>query len=283
MSIETFHYRLGGRAAGRRPGAHAARAAGAGNEFLAHARLFDHPDPRRLDLRASLRTVSDDWLVRTHRQRAAVSVHAVVDVSASMDTGLPGKREVAAAFVEAMGSSAFQAGDAAGLCAFDGRARTDLYRPARHARMVGHTMAALLRAAPAAATPGCGLAEALMPLAGKRALVFLVSDFHWPLAHTAAALELLASAWVVPIVLWDASETSPPPLNAFVRLRDAESGRLRALWVTARLRLQWQLQIAQRRAALEAVFAARDLRGFHVSGSFDAAALTRYFLDGGGA
>lgn len=283
MSAAIFHYKVEGRAGGRRPGAHAGRASGAGHEFLAHARLFDHPDPRRLDLRASLRAGGDEWLVRTHRQRAAVSLHAVVDVSASMACGTPRKLDIAATFVESIGSSAFKTGDAAGLCAFDGAARADLYRPAHLSRSTGPALGALVRAAAPAATPGCGLLAALQPLSGRQAMVFLISDFHWPLALMADALDLLASAWVVPVVLWDAGEIAPPASNAFVRLRDAETGSLRSLWLTPRLRRQWQEKIDQRRSALGALFATRNLRPLYISGRFDADAVSQYFIEGEGA
>lgn len=282
MSDAVFHYRLGGRASSRRPGAHAGRVSGAGNEFLAHARLFDHPDPRRLDLRASLRgdPSGDNWLVRTHRQRAAIAMHAVVDVSASMACGSPRKLDVAADFVESMGASAFKTGDSAGMCAFDGSARHDLYQPARHSRMLGHLMGNALRAAEPARTPGCGLLGALQPLAGCEAMVFLVSDFHWPLAQMTAALDLLVRAWVVPLVIWDPTETAPPEANAFLRLRDAESGNLRALWLTPRLRRQWQARIDERRRQLDALFASRHLRPLYIDGRFDAAAISEYFIEG---
>ena len=283
MNEAVFHYKVGGRAGGKRPGAHAGRTGGAGNEFLAHARLFDHPDPRRLDLRASLRAGGEEWLVRMHRQRAAIALYAVVDLSDSMACGVPRKLDIAAAFVEAMGKSAFQTGDSAGLCAFDGSARTDLYRPAHHGRQVGPLLGELVRQALPAAMPGCGIAAALQPLVGRQALVFLLSDFHWPLAQTAAALDLLPNAWVVPVVLWDAREVAPPAANAFVRLRDAESGDLRALWLTPRLRRQWQDGVAQRRAALDAVFATRNLRPLYLSGGFDAAAVSHYFMEGDSA
>src|SRR6202051_141067 len=66
-----FHYRLPMRAGGSRPGSHPGSSFGAGQAFAMHARLFDHPDPRRLDLRASLRAIPAEWLVRVHFQRVA--------------------------------------------------------------------------------------------------------------------------------------------------------------------------------------------------------------------
>jgi len=67
--------------------------------FAAHARLFDVPDPRRLDLRASISDMRGDWLIRTFMQPASITVHVLLDVSASMRFGQPGKLQVAADFL----------------------------------------------------------------------------------------------------------------------------------------------------------------------------------------
>src|SRR2546430_2083980 len=105
---EEFHYRLPHRVSRHRPGAHPGASVGAGQEFVAHRRLYDAPDPRRLDIRASLRSFSGDWLVRAYRQRAGIAVQVMVDVSASMMFGSPrSKLTVAADFVEALGASVF--------------------------------------------------------------------------------------------------------------------------------------------------------------------------------
>jgi uncharacterized protein (DUF58 family) len=141
-----FHYRLPGRISGQRPGSHPGSSVGAGQAFVAHRNLYDFPDPRRLDLRASLRTLQGDWLVRVNRQRTGTTVRALVDVSASMSFGssLP-KLHVVADLVEALGLSAFRVGDAVGMMAFDSGERTELFVPARVSRGMGAIMAAALR------------------------------------------------------------------------------------------------------------------------------------------
>src|SRR5689334_19156363 len=117
---QEFRYRLPHRAGGQRPGSHPGSSLGAGMEFVAHMKLYDRPDPRRLDLRASLSNIGGDWLVRVHRQRAAISVQVLVDVSSSMRFGSPAaKLDVVADFVEALGPSAFRLGDSVGMLAFD--------------------------------------------------------------------------------------------------------------------------------------------------------------------
>ncbi|MGC2040842.1 MAG: MxaS protein, partial [Paraburkholderia caledonica] len=75
--IAEFHYRLPMRSSGFRPGSHRGSSFGAGQEFAMHGRLFDYPDPRRIDLRASVRAARSEWLVRVHLQRAAVPVQVL--------------------------------------------------------------------------------------------------------------------------------------------------------------------------------------------------------------
>jgi uncharacterized protein (DUF58 family) len=288
---QEFHYRLPGRVGGQRPGSHSGSSIGAGQEFVAHMSLYDRPDPRRLDLRASLRTLTGDWLVRVNRQRARIAVRAVVDVSPSMNFGGPAtggrrpKLHVVADFIEALGVSAFRVGDAVGMMAFDAEERNDLFVPPRVGRGMGSIMAASLRASintTDAAIPGSGidgLEEAASHLARQQGLIFLVSDFHWPLQRLSVVLDLFAHAGVVPIIVWDPAETQPPERNALAFTRDAEPGARRTLWLRPRLRQQWRRAVAQRRAELDQFFAAHAIRPFYIQGAFDGDALSRYFFE----
>ncbi len=290
---QEFHYKLPQRCGGQRPGAHRGSSVGAGQQFAAHRRLMDHPDPRRIDLRASLRDARGDWLVRIARQRVVVPVHALVDVSGSMGFGARRpKIEVAADFVDALGASAFRVGDPAGLCAFDTAEREDLFMPARHSRGQGTVMAEMLRAG-MAGPPGpgrqrpadalSGLRACAARLAAQRALVFLVSDFHGMAADgLAEVLELLAPAVVLPVLAWDPTEAEPPDVDGLLAVSDVESGVRRTLWLRAPLRHQWQAAIDARRAELHAVFGVHSLPPFELigrDGEFDAEALTRHFME----
>ena len=256
-----------------------------------HGRLFDYPDPRRLDLRASVRAARSEWLVRVHLQRAAVPVQVLVDVSASMRFGTrQTKLQVAANFVEALGYSAFRIGDPLGMLAFDSRARDDLFMPPRSGRGIGNLLATMLRdsassgagATNSAASPS-GSIEALRriasTLAGRQALVFVVSDFHWPLAALPAVLDLLVHAYVVPIVVWDAAEIVPPAGGPLLAVSDAESGARRTLWLSAGARERWHEGVARRRAELSQMFGKRAMQPFYIEGEFDPEAMSRYFLE----
>ena len=274
-----IRYHLPRRAGGQRAGTHRGTAAGTGLEFLAHRSLFDHPDPRRLDLRASQGDLRGDWLVRGNRQRAAVTGLVLVDVSASMRFGERAKLDVAADFVESLGHSAFRIGDAVGMLAFDAAVRDDLRVPPRHGRGVGATMAASLRAC--ASGPGgiAGLRDAALQVGPRPALVFLVSDFMWPLAGLADVLDLLAHAHVVPLVVVDPAESEAPARDGLALLRDAETARQRTLWVRPALRVRWRDAALARRAQLDAIFADRGLRPFTLRGAFDADALSEHLIE----
>lgn len=275
-----FHYRMPMRVGGQRPGAHRSSTTGSGQEFIAHQTLFDRPDPRRLDLRASLRSITGDWLVRVNRQRVGVAVQALVDVSASMAFGARRRKiDLAADFVESLAHSAFRVGDALGLRAFDHAERADLTIPATLSRGLGSVMADSLRHCDTAPGGIEGLEDVVQQMAGREALVFIVSDFHWPLDRLGAVLDLLSHAFVVPMVLWDAAETEPPHIDAIAPLRDAETNVRRTLLLRPKLRSQWRDAVADRREALNALFAAHDLRPFWLAGRFDADALSDYFME----
>lgn len=280
---EEFHYRLPRRFGGWRPGSHPGLSLGAGQEFVSHASLHDRPDPRRLDLRASLRDQRGDWLVRVHRQRVSTPVYAVVDVSASMHFGSARtKLQVTGDFIEALGQSAFRAGDAVGMLAFDAQERTDLFVPAVHSRGAAGLMASSLANCTGAAGSITGLEQAVLRLAGRSGLIFLVSDFHWPLEGLGRVLDSLTKAYVVPMVLWDPAEIQPPSDNGIMILHDAESGAERTFWLRSSLRDCWRSAVERRRAELNAMFSARAIRPFYVCGRFQSEKLSQYFFEASG-
>jgi len=284
ISADEFVYKLPGNVAGNKPGAHHSHSRGAGLAFAAHARLFDQPDPRRIDLHASLCAIPRNWMVRTHYQRAAIVVSAIVDVSASMHCAVPrNKLELVADFLKALGFSAFRAGDAVSLMAFDQGFREDLYLAPRWSRGIGAVLADRIGAREARAAPANalrGLAECLERAAGGRGgLVFLVSDFHWPLDNLELLLPSLRGTMVVPIVVWDAAEIDPPARTGLLSLRDAESGEMRHLWLSQRTRQRWRAKLRQRRREIDRAFAAHDIFPFHLNGVFDGGRLSSYFLE----
>lgn len=284
-ALAEFHYRMPRRVGGARVGAHPGSASGSGGAFVGHTSLFRQPDPRRIDIRASLRrqaALDDDWLVRVHRQRSGITVHLVADVSASMAFGTPHtKLERIAQFAECLGRSVHRLGDRLGLIGFDAQERSELHRPAQRSRGSGDAIAAALRAVHGGAGGLAGLAAASERLVGRDGIVFIASDFHWPLAGLAEVLDRFAPAFVVPMVVWDRAETEPPRTNGIAPAHDAETHTRRTLWMRPVLRQRWSDGVAQRRAELDALFAARALRPFWMDGGFDPDAMSRHFLEAG--
>ena len=281
-----FYYRMPHRTGGLRPGSHRGSSHGAGQEFVSHMSLYDRPDPRRLDLRASLRNVRHDWLIHISRQRVSVPVHVVVDVSASMAFGaFRPKLHLAADFVEVLGRSTFRAGDKLGMVAFDAHERLELFVPARLNRGIGEVMSALLRqfeADPAGGGPAGnvgGLESAVTHVTGRPGMVFLVSDFHFPLESLRGTLDSLVHMFVVPMVVWDTAEIDPPDTNAIAALRDAESGVRRTLLTRPKLRDQWRGAVARRREVLDQFFAGWSMRTFYLTEPFDSDAMSQYFFE----
>lgn len=287
-SAAPFVYKIPGKPGSSRPGTHRSHARGPGLAFASYVRLFDQPDPRRLDLRASLRNISGDWLVRATHQHSATVVQAMIDVSASMAFGSPeSKLDTAADFIESLGHSAFGYGDALGMVAFDNQLREELTIPARTGRGAGSVMAASLRSQGAAGSrpaarptmqPRCLASTAFQVSHGAR-LIFLLSDFHWPLDYLQEALDLLSHVAVVPIVIWDRNETQPPRSGRWLRTRDSETGSTHNLILRASTIRQWEQNIRQRRAAIDTLFNARGITPIFMEAGFDAEQVTRYFME----
>jgi uncharacterized protein (DUF58 family) len=274
-----FHYRVGAPVRGELPGAHRSLRGGGGQEFRAHAPLIDAPDPRRLDLHASLRDPFGRWLVRLNRERRAVPVVLAVDLSASM--GFRGERrrlDVVADFAASLAWSVSRTGDSFALVGADEAVRPAWLLPSTRARAAGVPLAWSLRDVEPTGRHAGGLRDAPRHLGTRRALVFLVSDFHWPDALLADVLDAFALHEVVPVVVWDRLEYTLGETSGFATLVDRERGERRAVWWRPALRERWTRAGDERREALRRTFAARRMRPLHIDGAFDADAVTRHFL-----
>ncbi len=280
--IAEIHYRLAAPARGQRPGAHRSRSGDSGFEYRGHAALKDAPDPRRLDLHASLRDPFGEWRVRLFSQRKAVPVVVVADLSASMGyCGVQHKPEVLADLVDSLAWSAWRASDSFGFIGCAASVQLDWLQLPTRQRQAGATLAQALRGwqpkAGADSASANGLLQAPALLGRQRALVFLVSDFHFPLPLLRAALAGLAAHEVVPVVLRDAQELALPERWGLLHARDPETRRQRLVWWRPALRERWQAAQVAEHAALLQAFSEAGLRPLFVDGAFDADAVTRHF------
>lgn len=277
--IPEVHYRIGGLAGGGFPGHHRSRSGEGGFEFRRHALLFDAPDARRLDLHASLRDPFGQWLVRLNSLRQSIPVAVVADLSASMGfAGAQRRVDVLADFTRSMAWSAWRTGDSFAFVGADEVLRRDWLLPATRQRGAGLALAERLRAFEPTGRSARGLRQAAVALPHRRALVFLVSDFHWPLPELREVLDGLSHHELVPVLLWQPEEFEPAATHGLVQVTDPESGLRRWLWWRPALRDRWRVAREQRRAALMQLFAQRRLSPLPMEGGFDADAVTRHFL-----
>jgi uncharacterized protein (DUF58 family) len=279
--IHEFHYRVSWRATTHRPGHHRGARSGAGFEFTGHASLLCGQDPRRLDVRASIADPFGDWKVRVFRQLATVPVWLVADLSASM--GFHGHRrklDVLADFTASLGYSAWRTGDPFGAVGCDSTVRRDLSIPLTRLRGAGPELATRLRALQPRGEDADGLLEAHRYLGRERSLVFLVSDFHFPLAHAARVLASFERHAVVPVVLWDPQEYRHLPRFGLVTLRDPETREARTLLLRPRLRERIGRQFAEHREALTALFTREGHPPLFLDHGFHPDRITAYFYEG---
>jgi hypothetical protein len=108
-------------------------------------------------------------------------------------------------------------------------------------------------------------------------LVFLVSDFHLPIAEMPTLLRQFAPHELVPVVVWDPLEFALPAQRGLAPLVDLETGRRRLVWWRPALREKWLEHGRAHRAALMALFSAQRLQPLIIDGAFDADAVTRHF------
>ncbi|WP_085315733.1 DUF58 domain-containing protein [Derxia lacustris] len=255
--MDEFDYRIRWRSAEVLPGAHRGLRDGAGSEFGGHVGLLGAPDPRRLDLRASIANPGGGWLFRRMRQHSGIGVMLLLDVSASMAAG--GARMATLAWLARLiGHSARRGGDSFGAIAADARLRDALHLPPTRAPGAVAEFAARLDAFVPDGHGHAGLVEAADSLAGRRRLVFVASDFCWPLADVDRLLQALAPHQVQPLLLTAGSGLPAGP-DGLIEVDDAEGGAGRALWLRPAQRARWQTALADWRRGLAERFAAHGI------------------------
>jgi Mg-chelatase subunit ChlD len=277
-SPREIHYRVMATVRGQFPGRHRSSRGASGFEFRGHASLLDVPDPRRLDLHASLRDPMQNWLVRVQSERRSIPVTMVADLSASMGfEGACPKLQVVADFAESLSWSAWRNADSFGFVGCDTEVREAFLQPQTRSRGAATNIAERLRRLRPEGRSARGLLEAHRHLSRQRSLVFLLSDFHLALPLIEQVLNTLAVHDVVPVILWDRQEFALSAGRGLARVVDPETGHRRLIWWRPALRQRWLAQQQAHREALLAVFQARRLAPLFLEDGFDADAVTRYF------
>ena len=276
-------YRVRWKTSGLRPGAFRGLHAGSGDHIRASIPLHEHADPRRLDLRATIRDPFGGIWVREFEQNSALKVVVLADVSASMGyVGRYDKVEQLRRVAVALAQTAWRNGDAFGFHAASDMPQRALTLPVRVNRGAADWLERRLSAFTPVGDSARGLLRVIPHLPHRRALVFVVSDFLWPEGDLDELLRGLAHHDVVPIVLRDPAEVDAVHRRGIAVLRDLESGERRFVWLRPRLIEAMRARRAAREAHLIHACRRAGFAPFFVRGRFDPAALTRHFLEAQG-
>ncbi len=276
--IKEFSYHIGWRNRGRHPGRHASTQRGMGMEFIGHTTLVAYPDPRRIDLRQTIRDPMEQVYVRLFNQKSATPVFAICDMSGSMNFGAKTRKiRRAADIVESIARSASRNADPFGFVGFDEVVREDWISTASFKSQRAIELMERLKEHHPQMVSGNGVADVWRYLPRERSLVFMVSDFHMPLKQLEEALANLLKHHIVPVVLWDADEYTSLPEFGITAVTDPETGIKRTLFLRKEYRDRIIAAFEARREAIYKLFMQFDMPPFFVEGEFDADTLTEYF------
>ena len=275
-----IHYHVRWRPSGHQPGASRGVVAGIGDQLRSVVLLRDHPDPRRLDLRASMRDPFENIWVRDFNLNSALKVIVLVDTSASMGyVGKVNRLHVAQEIASQLALSAYRSGDAFGLFAAGETINKQCMLPPKANRgawlWVNHHFAKLK----AQGKHADGFLSVVPYLPQRRCLVFVVSDFRWPAGKLTLLLKKLSHHDVVPVMLQDPSEIDELPKSGIAILRDVETGAGQFVWVRPSLQKQMKDLRAQHISNVEDACRMFGSKLFVVRGEFSAALLTKYFME----
>ena len=279
MNSNEIHYKISWRSKGNFPGHHPSQQPGGGLQFRNHVNLIDAPDPRRFDIRASIRDPFEQLKVRVYQQTSSIPVFIIADLSASMDyRGAHHKREIIAEFIECLSYSAFRTGDLFGFYGCSNRDEAPIYLAPTFNRAAGLNVANEIRSMNFSGRDVGGLLKAADFLGSKRSLVFVLSDYHFPLKQTESIMNSLAYHDVVPVVIWDRYEYEKLPNFGLVRVADPETGVNRLLFMRNSLRRRIEESFNTRREELLQVFSREGRAPLTLLDGFRSDEVSRYFL-----
>lgn len=277
-TIKSFDYHINWRSRGRNPGRHASTQRGMGMEFRAHTTLLSYPDPRRIDIRQTIRDPMEQVYVRLFNQKSATPVFVICDLSGSMNFGAKKRKiKLAAEIAESIAQSASEHHDPFGFIGFDEKVREDWISATSYKSHHAIAMAESLKDFHPAPVNCNGITEVYRYLPRERSLVFLISDFHMPNDLLEEGLSNLLRHYIVPVVLWDAAEYRNLPEFGLANVTDAETGEKRTLFIRKELREKIVQSFEARREEIYELFMRFDMPPFYVEGDFDPDLMTEYF------
>ena len=274
-----FQYKIYGSSKSSRPGSHKSSERGSGMEFNRLVSLQQYPDPRRLDLRASIIDPYKRWLVREFKQKSSVSVFAIVDLSASVRfNGVQNGGNLISKILTSVMKSTRRYGDRFGLIGFDNEFRQDWFIPATQRVPLNFDRLDLQFSLGKTGRGHKGLMEAPNWLPRERCLLFLISDFHISINLLSYFFSRTISHQVVPIILEDEVEHSGYDRFGFAFLSDSETRRKKLVLLTKKFKDSLKENYRKRDQQLLTICRQFNYKPVKILGDFDPKELTEYFF-----
>ncbi len=277
-----FFYKKRKLARSSRPGGHSSSICGSGMVFDRLVSLIDNPDPRRIDIRASLRDPFEQWWVREFKQKAAIPVVAILDLSSSMSfSGEEKNIFFLLDFLQSLARSTYLTGDRMGLIGFDERVKKDwIFTPNRKRVLDRNKINELFSNIKLNKGHG-GIRELPLWLSRESGLVFFVSDFHFSLNLFDEFLINSCRHEIVPIIIQDKVETDGWPSKGISLLSDSESGKRRLVWIGQEWKSKLLNSYNARNKKIRKICSKHGINPLFMGGKFDSKKISSYFLNGG--
>ena len=277
-NIETFDYHINWRTKGHHPGQHKSNQRGMGIEFAGHSNLIDYPDPRRIDIRQSMRDPLEQIYVRIFNQRSTTPVMVVTDLSSSMNYGLKRtKLNLASEIGTVISNSVISRSDALGFIGFNEHTETKWWSPLSYRPHKTQLLIKRLKDHNSIGSGHKGIKNIFRIIPRDHTLIFLISDFHMPIKDIEHSLSRLTKHTIVPIILWNRSEYEDLPRFGIISITDPESGLEKTIFLRKTMLKKIKDQFKRRKKELEKIFLKYNSPPFFVNDRFEALEMTKYF------
>lgn len=275
--VRPFLYRIAQLGFRPMPGAHDSAMTGAGQLFKRHDSLLANPDPRRLDLRASVLNPFQDFKVKVYQQACRIPVVVIADLSRSLSyRGLADKQQTLADFSASAAYSVQQNGDLFSLLGCGQEADTRWLTASHLGLGAIPALTDFLRNTKLTGKAEC-LTEIRQYLPTKRALIFVVSDFYLPAARIQTLFGRLSGHTVVPVVLWDECEYAKLPEWGIWKAKDLETNATRTFVLRPSYKRKIVAAFQQRKQHLQHLCRAFAAEPLFINGTYNADRVTAYF------
>lgn len=206
---------------------------GRGTTFKDHRIYAPGDDIRLVDWRVYART--DDLYVKRYEEERNLSVHIIMDTSASMNFGTPTtKYEYAAMLGLGFAYLAMKSNEKFQFASFS--QKLDMFKPKKGMRQLAAMLSYLNTARPQGATNFYDALLQYRKIINTRSFIVIISDFLFDLQTIESALYLLGANHQIKLVQVLDRVERDMRLEGDLRLKDAESGGLLRTFVSQRLR-----------------------------------------------